>query len=365
MKPRRIRPGGRWLLLLFLVWLAAPPWARAGEVELSNRAAISLEYDDNVYKTNRDRTLDELGRLFYDFGLHWAITPANLLLTNYQVGGKLYFHESDESAVINQLQLGYTNSSLPTVQMGVLGSVKLRNVADAQEDYLKWTGRAFAGKTFLQSLYTGVHAEYSEFDYRGSTWYDYWTQLYGAEARYDYERVFSVGLGYDYEIKTYPYKALKDIGASDIVLVEENDLRVDHLHEFSLSGRYQKTFFETLPFLANLTYTYQVNDSNSYGDSYNNHRVMLGLSQYIFQDTSVHFLGVFQFRNSAEKVLIPHSYSIEEDDENYNQIELRLTHGFNDYLSLFAGYHRYWSDSSFADLSFTKNLYALGLTVDF
>ncbi|MDP8224867.1 MAG: hypothetical protein P9L99_16020 [Candidatus Lernaella stagnicola] len=352
-----------WFVCLWAALGAGAAWA--GDVDLKNRASLSAEYDDNVYKANRDLTADFLGRLFYDFGLNWRITPNNIWLTNYQLGGKLYAQETEEDTIINQLQLGYTNYSIRTVQMGVQGSAKLRNIRSAEEDYLKFIGRAFVGKRFIDSIYAGIHAQYSEFDFRGSDYYDYWTQLYGAEFRYDFKRTFSVGAGYNYERKTYPFNALRNIGEENILLVERDDKRKDNLNEVRASVRYQTAFFERLPFMTTLTYTYQNNASNSYGDAYDNHRVTVGLSQYVLEDTSVHFVGTFQFRDSKEKVLIPHSYSIEEDDENYNQIQARLTHSFTEYFSLYGSYQRFWSNFDHDRLSFVRNLYALGITFRF
>lgn len=360
----RWRPG--WLPALVWLCVLFSPWAAsAGEVELNHHVSVSGEYDDNVFKANRDLKADVLGRLFYDFGLLWNITPNNVWGTNYELGGKLFAREHDEDTIINQLNLEYTNYSIPTVDIGVAGTAKLRNIRDAQEDYLKWTGKAFVGKRFLDSVHAGLHAAYSEFDFRGTEYYDYWTQLYGARARYDYGREFSFGVGYNYERKMFPFDALRNIGQDSVVLVEANDRRADNLHELRASARYQTALFDQLPFMSTLIYVFQRNESNSYGDSYDNHRVTVGLSQNVFQDTSVHFLGTFQFRDSSEKVLIPHSYSIEEDDENYNQIQGRVTHGFTDYMSLFVAYHRYWNNPEHDRLSFRRNLYSVGLSFRF
>jgi hypothetical protein len=352
-------------LAICLCLLAATTATAAGSVELNNRVSVSTEVDDNVFNANRGLVADALGRLFYDLSLDWYFTPNNLWRTNYTLGGKLFANERDEDTIINQLQLGYTNFSIPTVQMGLLGSAKLRNIRDAEEDYLKFTGEAFAGKRFIDSIYTGVHALYSEFDFRGTEYYDYWTQNYGADVRYDYERKLSFGVGYDYERKTYPFNALRNIGAKDIVLVEQDEKRADNLHEVRASFRYQTAFFEHYPFFATLIYAFQRNQSNSYGDSYDNHRVTVGVSQNVLPDTSLHLLGTFQFRDSAEKVLIPHSFSIEEDDENYNQMQARAMHGFTDYMSLFVSYQRFWNVYEHDRLSFVKNLYAVGLTFRF
>jgi hypothetical protein len=256
----------RWLATLAALtalFALRPTIAAAGDVDLSNRVSVSMEYDDNVYKAGRDLVADELGRLFYDFGLGWRMTPNNLLQTSYQLGGKLYFHEDAEDTAINQLGLGYVNYSVPTYEFGATVGAKLRNVRDAQEDYFKYVARVFAGKRFIDAIYAGLHAEYSEFNFRGTEEFDYWTQLYGAEARYDYGRTFSAGLTYDFERKTYPYNSFQNIGTSDVILTQTNDTRTDDLQEFGASLRYQTTFLDALPFLGTFNYLLQLNRSNS------------------------------------------------------------------------------------------------------
>jgi hypothetical protein len=366
MKHRFARGRGfGWLAWLLVLLAAGPATAGPGTVELSHRASVSIEYDDNVYKTHRDLVADGLGRLFYDFGLNWYITPNNLWQTNYQLGGKAYFQETDKDALINQLQLGFTNSSVPMLQLGVDAAAKLRNTLDSEEDYLKYQGRAFAGVRPVEAFYLELHAAYDEFDLRQSTLYDYWNQQYGLEMRCDYQRIFSIGVNYDFNRKTYYYNANRNIGGGAPILEPTTYRRADNLHEAGLSFSYQTTLFESLPFLATAAYLYQYNDSNSYGNSFDNHRLLLSLSQYVHQDTSVHLLGTVQIRNGKEKVLLAPNYAVEETDDNYNQLAVRLNHDFTDNIGIFGGYHRYWSSYPDDQFNFEKNLYTVGAKFSF
>ncbi len=342
---------------------AAPTRA---ELLLSNRAALSFEYDDNVFLANRNLRADALGRLFCDFGLNWWPTGEHELLTDYQLGGKLYTRESDVNTIINQLQLGYTNFQISQMYLGLLATGKLRNVQSGLEDYFKFIGEAFVGRRFGPSFSAEIRAAYSQFDFRSFDYYDYWTQSYGLDLRYERLRSFTVGTGYRFTRKAFPFKALENIGTSDsVLLVESDDQRFDNLHELSAFGRYQTLLFGRAPFLVSGSYLFQIFDSNSYGDSYRNHRFMVALSQDLFEGANLHVLGIFQVREENDEVQIPHSYLIEEDDENYNQVQIRLTHSFTDYLSVFAEYSRYWSHYVGGDLDFVKNNYALGVAVSF
>ena len=70
------------LLMLSLSGLWDPCFAQ--KVYLKNRASLSADYDDNVYKASRDQEGDFLGRLYYDFKLNYFPTTNNLLSFNYQ-----------------------------------------------------------------------------------------------------------------------------------------------------------------------------------------------------------------------------------------------------------------------------------------
>ena len=346
--------------------LAGPATRARAEVILTNRASLSFEYDDNVFLANRGLQADELGRLFYDFGCNWLPTPENEILADYQLGGKLYWHESEEDTIINQLQLGYTNYSIPQMYLGMLVTGKLRNVRDAEEDYFKFIGDACVGRRF-GPVTAELRASYSQFNFRSFSYYDYWTQTYGGEVRYEQLRSFVLGTGYHFTRKAFPFNALRDIGppGGAVLLVFDSKKRFDNLHEISVFGRYQTMLFGHAPFLVSGSYLYQINDSNSYGDSYRNHRFMLALSQDLFEGANLHILGIFQVRERGSEVQIPHSYLIEEDDENYNQIQVRLTHAFTDYFSVFAEYSRYWTHFVGGKLDFVKNLTAAGVSFSF
>ena len=135
--------------------------------------------------------------------------------------------------------------------------------------------------------------------------------------------------------------------------------RIDNLHELTMRVQYNRWL------VAKVSYTFQINDSNSYGDSYYNHRLMVALSKGIFQRTNLHLLGIFQFRDSSDPVLNPHSYDVEEDDENLNSVTFKISQGILDWLALELKYSRYWYEYSSWRFDFQKNLYSLGIGFKF
>lgn len=328
---------------------------------LKNRATLSFEYDDNVYKSNRDEEGDFLGRLYYDFRLNYFPTVNNQLSCNYQGGVKKYIETIDQDTLVNQIKLGYTNFSIDKSYLGTESTLKIRNIRSAQEDYNKFIGDLFAGHEFGKGINGEIRGGYTRFDFKSYNYYDYWLQRYGFNLQKSFTAKYLFAVQYFLQDKHFPFYAYTNVGSEtgDVFLGETDEKRRDTLHEPALMFRFSGWL------LLDFSYLLQINQSNSYGDSYYNHRFTLGMSKAVMKNTHLHLLAIAQFRDSSEEVLIPHSYSIEEDDENYNSVRAKVSQRITDYLFAEVGYSRYWTTYSSRDLNFVKNLYSIGLAVNF
>ncbi|MBZ0271038.1 hypothetical protein K8I61_03310 [bacterium] len=344
---------------LVLGFLTAP--AAAESPALRATATVLAEYDDNVRKVVNDREADFLARVFLDARLGLGLSDNNRVAASYALGAKKFLELDDEDTLINQLGIRLTNTSLGATYLGGEAIGKLRNVRDGQEDYNKLIGRAFVGHHFAPDVTGEIFAGYSRFDFRTYDFYDYWTQSVGAQTVKRFSRDIHLGLHYTLEDKHYPFFAYESFRSStgDVFLREGDDLRQDTLHEVG--------FFLTSPrfILVTFGYDFQINDSNSYGDIYYNHRLRLTLSRSLTDDLNAHVFAIANFRDSYQEVLIPHSFSVEEDDENFNQAIAKLNYRIAEHLWLEARYGRFWSLYSVRQFNYTKNTYALGLTAGF
>jgi hypothetical protein len=350
--------------VFFIVAVAVVCWAMpsaADKVSLSNRTSLSAEYDDNVFKASDDVEGDFLGRLFNDFRFHAYPTANNALLLNHQFGIKKYIEIDQQDTLINLARLGYTNTSIDNSFLGVEASLKVRNIRSGEEDYNKAIIEGFAGHEFGAGVTGQVRGGYTRFDFRSYNFYDYWLQRYGFVLQKTYGPQLIFGVHYFFQEKHFPFNAFENFGSESggVFLIEKGERRLDVLHEPAVF--LQASYW----LLADFSYLLQINQSNSYGDSYYNHRFTLGLSKAIAKKTHLHLIGVAQLRDSSESVLIPHSYSIEEDDENYNSVALKITHRFTDVISMDVGYSRYWTSYSSRELNFVKNLYSIGVSASF
>ncbi len=349
------------VLIAFLLLGAGSPIFGGEKITLKNRATLSVEYDDNVYKAGNGIEADFLGRAYYDFNLNLFPTFNNIFLINYKGGLKKYFKIKQQDTLVNLFRLGYTNTSIKSSFFGVDGSWKIRNIRKGDEDYNKLVLEGFAGREFGKGIIGQFRGGYTRFDFKTYNYYDYWFHRYGFLLQKHFGTSFNFAVQYFFQEKLFPFNAYRNLGSEteDVFLAEIDEKRHDILHEPALYLQYSKWL------LVEFSYLMQINESNSYGDSYYNHRLSLSLSKMIFKNTNIHLFAVTQFRDSYEKVLIPHSYSIEEDDENYNSLAIKISHKFNKYISVEGGYSRFWTAYSSQDLNFRKNLYSVGVAVNF
>lgn len=347
--------------LLLRATVSADTLFADGKVVLGNRATLSFEYDDNVYKSQKNVEDDGLARLYYDLKLNFYPNVENILLVNYQGGAKKYFQIEEQDTLVNLFRLGYTNRSLENSFLGTDASFKMRNIRSGEEDFNKLIAELYAGHEFEKGIVAQIRGGYTLFDFQTYDYYDYWLHRYGLIVQKSFGTSFNFAVHFFFQEKHFPFNAYNNLESKtdDVFLSLSNRKRRDILFEPALFIQFYKWL------LFDFSYTMQINQSNSYGDSYYNHRLSVGLSKTIFKNTNLHLFGVAQFRDSNEKVLIPHSYSIEEDDENYNTVAAKLSHRFTDYVSLEVGYSRYWTAYSTRDINFVKNLYSVGVAFNF
>lgn len=333
----------------------------AEKIKWSNQAVILGEYDDNVYKIVDQVEGDFLARAFFDTRLTLPAGDSNTLLLAYTLGAKKFVELVDQDTLINQLLLRFVNREKENTYFGGDGRFKLRKIRDGDEDYNKTILNAFAGHYFAPGVSGRINMGYTRFDFRAYDYYDYWTQAFGLAVKKAYSHALGLGLHYTYEDIHYPIFAYENAATAggDVFLKRRDELRHDVLQEvgfFFSSNRY---------LLSDLRYTLQVNNSNSYGDTYYNHRVRLTLSKALTDNTNLHFYALTNFRDSYQEVLIPRSFSIEEDDENTNRVMIKINRSLSDNLWLEGRYGRMWSQYSVRRFKFQKNTYSLGLSSSF
>ncbi len=342
--------------------ICAPRTLHAGQsLKWENQAVVLAEYDDNVYKVVNDIEGDFLARVFFDSKLTLPSDGPNGVTFGYTLGAKKFASEISQDTIINQFLVRAVNRSLAKTYFGGEGRLKFRNIQDGDEDYNRLDLDGFAGHYFAPGVSGEAHAGYTRFDFKTYDFYDYWTQRFGLQMKKAFSAQLLLGFYYTFEDKHFPFNAYENVATSggSVFLKETDEQRNDTLQEIGM-------FITSAHWiLCNFRYTLQINNSNSFGDGYYNHRMRLTLSKSLTENINAHLLAIANIRDSYEEVLIPRSFSIEEDDENYNQILVKLNRQLSENVWLEARYGRLWSQYSVRRFRFNKNTYSFGLSVNF
>ena len=256
--------------------------------------------------------------------------------------------------------LGYAYRGLPDTLLGADVEGKLRNVRDSRQDFWKAVGDLYAERWFAHQFRGRVQAETAWFDARRYAYLNYWYQRYGLALGKGFGSAVSLELHYNFENKLFPIHAYTNLGTRKAALLQESGRRrVDDLHEVGLEVAVTRWV------LASAAYAFQVDRSNSYGDSYTNHKLTVAVSKTIVDPLALHVLFILQIRKAVDPVLIPTTLQTEETDENLSQLTGKLTYRIKDWVSLELKYSRYWSQYLGEDVNFVKDQVSLGSTFQF
>jgi hypothetical protein len=347
-------------ILAALVVVSAAPAAADDRVTLAHLLAATVDYDSNVFDSVNRPEHDFLARLFYDFRFDFAPKPAHALTLGAQVGAKKYFAFARQDTLVTLVRVGYAFRGLPATVLGVDVEGKMRWVRDGDEDYGKAIASAYAQHSFEQRFRLRADGEAAWFDVRRYDYFDYWYQRYGLALGKGFGEVVDLELHYAFRHQGFPIPAYTNLGTRDAVLLRESGRRrADNLHEVGADLMVTKWL------LARAGYAFQVNASNSYGDSYYNHKVTVALSKAILDPLSMHALFILQVRDAVDPVLIPATLQVEETDESLSQITGKLAYRVTEWVSLEGKYSRFWSQYVGEDLDFVKDQVSVGATFRF
>ncbi|MDP8255201.1 MAG: hypothetical protein P9M14_05585 [Candidatus Alcyoniella australis] len=347
------------LLSALLLGLATLP--AAAETNIAHSATLSLEYDDNVLRTPSNPDQDFLLRLLYSFDLLYLPRDAHRLELRYLIGGKKYIDLEREDTLVNSLFLGYVNSSFNLTDIGVSANFKLHNLRGSRSSYDKLLLDAFYQRGLPADFTIKAAVGFDRFDYIELDYFDYWVHRYNGSFSRNFSRHVQAGLDYVFSQKRYAFGAFRRVGqgGGDVILVQRNTRRVDDRHEpqvwLDLRWRIR----------AHLGYALRIKDSNSYGESYTSHVLSTAFSMPVIDRLSLHWLGIFQWRDSHEEVTLPHSGGVEDEEEHLNAVALRATIHAHKILDIETRFSRYWSNEPDDNFRFVKDVVSVGFQFSF
>jgi hypothetical protein len=349
----------RTLLSFLRAWALAAVWsagaaAQAGEWSLRFRTQAGEEYDSNAQRLQQFGTAqhegDFLTRLVLGGELDYA-DPALRFQADYTCGAKLFYRQTREHMVANQLDLSLLHVPRPGRQVGLRLALVDTTQAEHVRDYLQLRAEVLTRLLLLRRLSLELSAGGYAFRFKPSPeLYDHAGPTLGLSLQLPLEAGFSLSLGYHFGVRFFRTQADPPGGS-----------RQDERHEAGTRLRFQTEWWDGLRLLAQLGYDFTANLSNSEVFESNWHRLELVVAMQLPWDLTLHLLGRVQLTNGIPLISEP------DADENENAFVGRLAWRFWGDLQLVAQVAVYRNTFPAGDAlapNFARETYLLGLAWD-
>lgn len=379
------------IIFLFCVaiFLLFIPIHAFSEATVQNNIQVSQEYDDNARREETGDTQDFLIRFLYRLDVRASFKKDQKFSTQLEIGGKKYLSILDVEglkgdSVIGKLDGAWQWSFLEKMGLKIDEAVEGRYIRDFNENSFDNNGNLLFYIALPWHFSAQLSCGYVFFDYDDTTAerFHFLGDRYVSSLGRPIGNVLTTGIGYAIQRRFFSFnaevlvdpEAAQDTNPDGTDIFEEpefqdlDERRLDYLHEFTGYFQYARRF------VARLSYTLQLDESNSYRGSFLNHRVQMNLSLRLFSPLTFLALGKFQFKKYEDPALVSKTISIDEDteeptivlqrfenqNENLSSLEFKLVYPIADDLFMDVTYSYFFLFQEEQN-SYYRNLAGLGI----
>ncbi len=280
---------------------------------------------------------------------------AHLLSARYDLGLKKFLTEANEDVAVQQLGLDYL-TRLGPLAVGLDGSGKWRLSRGGSRDYRDAAGDAFVDWSLSRELAARLCAGVRWFSYPPDSSYSSFGPRVSLALRYQPLRRLGLSLAVSGVLPSYEGTARRPDG----------ELSADPRRDRQLAAQVQATLRGSV--LAQATYLWSGNWSNSFGESTQRHRLAAALTarlplslfasaQAAWQ--AIHYPdGLFLSKELIDMLLY--------DDEAQSSLALKLARPITEVFEIEAKYAVYWvalpAEGDDPSLDYVRQLATLGLS---
>jgi hypothetical protein len=352
---------------VFVIGLAILATQGAQADGLSGRLRFQLgqEYDTNAKRiyslADTPTPSDFLTRLIVQGNLAWAMAEHRFAV-DYQAGAKLFYQQTDEHQVANNLAASYSNRVKKRALTGL--RLALRDVTQSRHsrDYLLLNAELFLrlrphAAIALEAWTGGRHFSFKPDDELIITKFSHLGPTLGLRLQATLAQDWTAWFSYGLDVRFFE--------ESEILRLTAGDARQDNRHKLGLKLRFQTHWLGRLRLITQASYHLVRNDSNSNGSSMIWHRLQAVLSIQLPMDLSLHLMGRLQFTDYLDGLNLDLNLYEPEADENENTFVARLAYRLWDELRLVgevAIYRNAFDLGESGALPFARETFMLGLS---
>ncbi len=269
-------------------------------------------------------------------------------------GGRKFFVYSGEDTEIQSGVASAFYDLTRFLSLGVEGNARDRRGAD--RDYSDLLGRGVIDFFPDRKLDARLHAGAHRFIYWDHFDYSFHAPQFGANVRYRFDRRHSVQVYGDYEPRIFNAKAIADPNVTDPPPL---GIRKDSFIAVGLGYAYRG------PFQLGLDYGFVDSESNSFGQTYQRHRLAVSGGVRLPLGFLAMGQGVLSISQYPNGVYLSPELIVLEDDENSSSLSVKLLHPLGTWWDVEARYALYYARLPNNGLSYLRQVFTLGFALHY
>lgn len=319
---------------------------------INNRLQIAYEYDDNVFESLKRPKDDKSLRVMYDARGRVKLDRVSIQM-GYQGGCQVYQQVETENKLVNDLNATITVRMSNWLQLSAQGSARLKVFLDRDNDYYYGRWQVYF-QTHLPWDLT-VKSGYSEeaLDYQRTNFYSYYSPGFFLQTLKKLGSNVTLLPQFSWSATRFQRTAFSQ-NSINYSFWPESYRQRDEIITLSVGLEW---LWSSL--LVNVFYLYEIDDSNSYGYSYNRHIVSLSFVKNI-HGFYLRGYGTIQKKKYQDDLLPFYPLQLDTEKEESNFIVLDISRDLYSFMALVLRAAWYKNESPWASLYYQKRLLSLG-----
>ncbi|MFQ5824747.1 MAG: hypothetical protein ACE5JB_11870 [bacterium] len=308
----------RWILsLLLIISLCSHENSIAqqrAKWRVKNRLQTSYEFDSNIRETSSDSVhkIEDSSLKFLFHSRAFRTSPKTRITFTYRGGLQTYFQNSIENKLINEIETT-AHLKVQKFALGFRGSGRLKIYLNDILDYVMGSAEVYLRLPPILNFGSEIALKSGGLNYQNFSAFDY----SDIQLRWVISKIVASRFIWNFELSSKLVKYDRSIQifipAEDNTLAELAVNQTDKNYKLLIQLGYTKSF------LLNLTYTFQRNNSNSFGYSYNKNQFIVIFGFPFAGGIWLRGFSAIQTKNYTEKTfpIFPLDIDTEREESNF------------------------------------------------
>ena len=346
-------------LIVPLLYIVDSIPAAGLEFKRTSRLRFISGYDDNIFEEANERINDEVVGILLSLNGKWVGGVQGSLGLDYQGGYYKYWSYSCETRSIHEI-MGWAKMRFSKRgTAGLRGTMRYKNYPSSDRDNWLGTGEIWLQLAFPKGISGRLSFYRSSLDYASYEFFDFNSNRGGLSLAKKISRKLLIGIGSSFERVIYRRDSFdySELIHEDVVV--EKGKQIDHLYQVTLFLEYYRGF------LVKTDYSFERNNSNSFGYSYRKHHILLVFAKNILCRSMIKLFFAQQFKTyieSTDQLLL---LNLDTEGEQDNIFIAELSRGFSSQCTAFLRFHWTKNESLVRDRLYEKKFTSIGIEYQF